>query len=80
MEYNNTPRPVVAIHKRTHKVYKFDSIGQACKVLGVNHSEVWRCLQKERYSSGGYRFEDVDEYLKNRGIAAPPLALRKHAL
>lgn len=70
MEYNNTPRPIIAIDARTNKVYKFESIGQACKILRVNRSEVWRCLQKERRSSGGYRFEDVNDYLKKRN---PPL-------
>lgn len=73
MEYNNTPRPIVAIDKVTKKVYRFKSIGQACRVLGVNRSEVWRCLQKERRSSGGYRFEDFGEYLKNRAVVIPPL-------
>ena len=39
-------RAVVAINIYDRKVYKFDSIGEACEVLGVRHSEVYRVMKK----------------------------------
>ena len=67
MEKRNTKRPVVAINIRDRRVYKFDSIGEACEVLNVRHSEVYRILKKERKTTGGFIFEDLDSYLERRG-------------
>lgn len=67
MEKRNTKRPVVAISTYDRKVYRFDSIGEACEVLGVRHSEVYRVLKKERKTTGGFIFEDLDSYLERRG-------------
>lgn len=66
MEKRNTKRPVVAIDAIDRKVYKFDSIAEACTVLNVRHSEIYRILKKERRTTGGFIFEDLDEYLKRR--------------
>lgn len=60
-------RAVVAINVYDRKVYKFDSIGEACEVLGVRHSEVYRVMKKERKTTGGFIFEPLDEYLQRRG-------------
>lgn len=67
MEKRNTKRPVVAIDTHDRRVYKFDSIGEACEVLGVRHSEIYRVLKKERKTTGGFIFEDLDSYLERRG-------------
>ena len=60
-------RAVVAINVYDRKVYKFESIGEACKVLNVRHSEIYRVMKKERKSTGGFIFETLDEYLQRRG-------------
>lgn len=66
MEKRNTKRPVVAINIYNRNVYRFESIGEACEVLGVRHSEVYRVLKKERKTTGGFIFEDLDSYLERR--------------
>ncbi len=67
MEKRNTKRPVVAINVYDRRVYRFESIGEACEVLGVRHSEIYRVLKKERKTTGGFIFEDLDLYLERRG-------------
>ena len=62
----NTKRPVVAISVEDRKVYKFNSIDEACMVLGVRHSEVYRILKGDRKTTGGFIFEDLDSYLERR--------------
>lgn len=62
----NTKRPIVAISLYDKKVYKFESIAQACQVLNVRHSEIYRILIHERKSTGGYTFEDLDDYIKRK--------------
>jgi predicted transcriptional regulator len=65
-EIVSAKRAVVAINVYDRKVYKFDSIGEACKVLNVRHSEVYRVMKKERKSTGGFIFEPLNEYLQRR--------------
>lgn len=60
-------RAVVGINVYDRKVYKFDSIREACEVLDVRHSEVYRVMKKERKSTGGFMFEPLEEYLQRRG-------------
>lgn len=60
-------RAVVAINVYDRKVYKFDSISEACEVLNVRHSEIYRVMKKERKTTGGFIFEPLDEYLQRRG-------------
>lgn len=62
----NTKRPIVAISVNDRRVYKFESITQACQILKVRHSEIYRVLMHERKTTGGYTFEDLDEYVNRR--------------
>lgn len=66
-EIMSAKRAVVAINVYDRKVYKFDSIGEACEVLGLRHSEIYRVMKKERKSTGGFMFEPLEEYLQRRG-------------
>ena len=75
METRNTKRPIVAIDISDRRVYKFDSIKEACDVLNVRHSEIYRILKGQRKSTGGFVFEDLEEYLerRRRKNETPPL-------
>lgn len=53
--------PVVAINKTTGEHTVFASQHDAARALGVTQQHIWGVLNGYRRSTGGYRFEYVDE-------------------
>ena len=59
-------RPIVAFDSFGHSK-RFNSKAAASKALGIRSDKILRCLNGEQKTSGGYRFEYVDEtYSKKR--------------
>lgn len=53
--------PVVAINKTTNEHIVFASQHDAARALGVTQQHIWGVLKGIRKSTGGYRFEYIDE-------------------
>ncbi len=59
--YASRRTPVVAINMRTGKRLIFASQHDAARALGVMQQHIWGVLKGIRRSTGGYRFEYLDE-------------------
>ena len=50
-------KPIMAF-KNGYEV-RFDSITEASKTLGIQHSNILKCLRGERHTAGGYSFHYI---------------------
>ena len=52
-------KPIVAVNVSSKKKLYFRSQGKASKELGVPQSNIWKVLNKQRRTAGGYIFQEV---------------------
>lgn len=50
--------PIIATNIKTGETLEFDSANEAARVLGVPQSNIWRALNGQRKSAGGFTFRN----------------------
>ena len=58
--FQKTRKPIIGTNIQTGEIVRFQGQGEAGRILGIQHANIWKVLNKERHQAGGWTFKYVE--------------------